>query len=113
MTSGQRPVVGRVSRVAKLIALAIRFDGLVCDGIVAEYAELASLGHVTRARMSQIMNLLKLAREIQEAILLLPRVEAGRDPVTERELRAVVREVDWGRQRELWRNNPIERKRWL
>lgn len=38
-----------------------------------------------------------LAPDIQEAILFLPRVERGKDPVTERELRAVVRELDWGR----------------
>ena len=40
------------------MALAIRFEQLVRDGVVADYAELARLGRVTRARMSQIMNLL-------------------------------------------------------
>ncbi|WP_339748264.1 hypothetical protein [uncultured Rubinisphaera sp.] len=40
--------------------------------------------------MTQIMNLLNLAPEIQEEILFLPRVEQGGDPVTERELREVV-----------------------
>jgi len=88
--------------VAKLMALAIRFEQLVRDGVVADYAELARLGHVTRARMTQIMNLLNLAPDIQEAILFLPRVERGKDPVTERDLRALVAEVDWGRQREAW-----------
>ncbi|HSG69086.1 MAG TPA: hypothetical protein VLA12_01655, partial [Planctomycetaceae bacterium] len=34
---------GRVPRVAKLMALAIRFDKLVRDGVVADYAELARL----------------------------------------------------------------------
>jgi hypothetical protein len=33
---------------------------------VADYAELAQLAHVTRARMTQIMNLLHLAPDIQE-----------------------------------------------
>ncbi len=37
----QRDVGHRVPRVAKLMALAIRFEGLVCDGVVADYAELA------------------------------------------------------------------------
>ncbi|MEQ9410228.1 MAG: hypothetical protein RIK87_21005 [Fuerstiella sp.] len=97
------PMPGRVPRVAKLMALAIRFEQLVADGVVADYAELSRLGHVTRARMSQIMNLLNLAPEIQEAILFLPRVEAGRDPVTERELRALVAIPDWRKQRKLWR----------
>jgi len=36
---------------------------------------------VTRARVTQIMNLLNLAPEIQEWLLFLPRVEEGRDLV--------------------------------
>ena len=84
------------------MALAIRFDQLVRDGVVADQAELARLGNVSRARISQILNLLSLAPDIQEAILFLPRVERGKDPVTERDLRSIVAEVDWGRQREMW-----------
>ena len=41
------------------------------------------------------MNLLNLAPDIQEAILFLPRDECGKDPVTERELRAVCRSTDF------------------
>lgn len=52
--------------------------------------------------MTQIMNLLNLAPDIQEAILFLPHVERGKDPMTELELRAVASDVDWGRQREVW-----------
>ena len=48
----KRDVGHRVPRVAKLMALAIRFEGLIRDGVVADYAELARLGHVTRARIS-------------------------------------------------------------
>ena len=62
------------------MALAIRFDGLIRDGVVADQAELARLGHVTRARVTQIMNLLQLAPDIQEALLFLPRVEQGPGP---------------------------------
>ncbi len=94
---------GRVPRVARLMALAIRFDRLVHDGVVADYAEIARLGKVTRARLTQIMNLLNLAPDIQEAILLLPRVEKGRDPITERELRPISAEPDWKKQRRMWR----------
>jgi len=102
---GERPVATPrgVPRVAKLMALAIRFEGLIRDGVVKDQAELARLGHVSRARLSQIMGLLSLAPDIQEAILWLPAVESGDDGVTERELREVVREVDWGRQRGRWR----------
>ena len=81
------------------MALAIRFDELIHNGDVANQAELARLGHVTRARLTQIMNLLNLAPDIQEAILFLPRVERSRDPVTERDLRAIVEALDWEVQR--------------
>lgn len=41
------------------------------DGVVADQAELAGLVRVTKARVSQIMNLLNLAPNIQEEILCL------------------------------------------
>lgn len=97
-----RKVRGRVPRVAKLMALAIRFEAMLASGEVTDQAELARLGHVTRARLTQIMNLLNLSPDIQEALLFLPRVESGDDPVCERRLRVVAREVDWGVQREMW-----------
>ena len=93
---------GRVPRVARLMALAIRFDGLIRDGAVADQAEIARLGHVTRARMTQIMNLLHLAPDIQEQVLDLPLVERGRDPVTERDLRPIAALLGWHAQRETW-----------
>ena len=70
---------------------------------MADYAELARLGHVTRARMSQIMNLLSLAPDIQEALLFLPEVAGGKDVVTERKVRKVVAKTAWGKQRAVWR----------
>lgn len=93
---------GNLPRVTKLMALSIRFDGLICDGEITDYAEIARLGHVTRARVTQIMNLLHLAPDIQEAILSLPRTESGRDPVTERDLRPIAGIVDWRKQRREW-----------
>ena len=93
---------GRVPRVSRLMALAIRFEQLVRDGVVADYAELARLGHVSRARVTQVLNLLNLAPEIQEALLFLPRVERGKDPVTERELRAIVAVRGRRKQRRMW-----------
>ena len=93
---------GRVPRVSRLMALAIRFDQLIRAGVVADQAELARLGHVTRARLTQIMNLLCLAPDIQEAILFLPRAENGRDPISERELRPIVATPSWGKQRQMW-----------
>lgn len=94
---------GRVPRVARLMALAIKFDGLLRSGAVADQAELADLAHVTRARVTQIMNLLHLAPDIQEEILHLPLVMSGRDPVGEHHLREMAGAVDWGAQRRAWK----------
>lgn len=96
------PCPGRVPRIARLMALAIRLDGLIERGAVTNQAELAEVGHVTRARVTQIMNLLHLAPDIQEELLDLPPVRGGRDPVTERDLRPIAAELDWNRQRAMW-----------
>ena len=106
-TTGKPPVSssatpGRLPRVTKLMALAIRFERLVQTGEVASYAELARLGHVTRARMTQIMAFLHLAPDIQDALLDLPPVERGRDPITERDIRPIAGETGWMRQRRMW-----------
>ena len=100
---GSSDFIGRVPRVAKLLALAIRLDGLIRDGVVADQAELARAGHVTRARLSQIMNLLCLAPDIQEAILFSPPVVSGRPQITERDVRPIAAEASWARQRRMWK----------
>ena len=99
---------GRVPRVARLMALALRLDGLVRSGAVRDYAELARLGHVTPARMSQVMGLLNLAPDLQEALLFLPAVERGRAPVILRDVLPVAAQPDWRRQRRMWAE-PIAR----
>ena len=98
-----RPIgSGRVPRLARLMALAIHFDSLIRKGAVRDYADLARMGHVTRARVTQIMNLLNLAPDIQEDILLLPRMQSGRDPVSEWQIRHVIAASSWEKQRRLW-----------
>jgi hypothetical protein len=97
------PPVGRVPRISKLMALAIRLDRLIRDGVVTDQAELARLGHVTRARLTQIMNLLYLAPDIQEQILFLPQTKRGHDAVTERQVRPIAGVSDWRAQRRMWR----------
>ena len=84
------------------MALAIRLENLVVTGDVADYSTLADVGHVSRTRITQIVNLTLLAPDIQEAILFLPAIEHGPDRITERDLRPLAAEPDWGRQREMW-----------
>ena len=108
MTVGEAPKpapvpLGRVPRIARLMALAIRFEGLVLQGEVRDYADLARLGHVTRARVTQIMNLLNLAPDIQEELLFLSPIEAGRDTIKEWQVRPITAEPQWQKQRRAWR----------
>jgi len=93
---------GTIPRVARLMALALHFDGLLAKGVVKDHAEIARLGHVTRARITQILNLLHLAPDIQERLLFLPCVTRGRAPITEHALRAVAAEPLWETQRTLF-----------
>ena len=105
--SRRRPDQGnpaRISRVSRLIALAIRFGDLMRSGEVTTYAELAGLGRVTRARMTQIMSLLCLAPDIQEEILFLPRTVKGRDRVQLRHLLSIAALSDWRQKRARWKD---------
>ncbi|QDU23749.1 hypothetical protein [Urbifossiella limnaea] len=97
------PPPERVPRVARLMALAIKLDGLVRTGVVRDYAALARLGRVTPARITQVMNLTLLAPDIQEALLFLPPVTAGREPLALADLQPVAAVRDWRGQRRAWR----------
>jgi hypothetical protein len=87
-----------IPRIARLMALAIRFEELLRDATIRNYADLARLGRVTRARMTQIMKLLELAPDIQEEILFLPPSKG----LNERNLRPIVAHIDWGKQRRMF-----------
>ena len=87
-----------IPRIARLMALAIRFDRLLRAEKFRDYAELARLGRVTRARMTQIMKLLDLAPDIQEQILFLPNLKG----LNERNLRPIVSRIDWNEQRRMF-----------
>ena len=106
MRVGQEPKrepLGRVPRLSRLMALAIHMQELVDSGEVADYAELAQLAHVSRARMTQIMNLLHLAPDIQEEILFLPPTDGSRSPIREHMVRPIAAIIDWRKQRRMWR----------
>lgn len=93
----RKPVGPRIPRNSRLMALAIKMQGMVDRGEVRDYAELARLAQVTRARITQIMNLNLLAPELQERLLFLEPLE-GRDVVTLKGLQKVCLQSDWSRQ---------------
>jgi hypothetical protein len=84
----------RIPRITRLMALAIKFQDMIDRGEVRDYADIARLGYVTRARMTQIMNLLLLSPEIQETLLFL----AHEAKLSERQIRAAVKQIHWTSQ---------------
>jgi len=102
VTTEQVPL-GSIPRISRLMALAIRFDRLIQSGEICDQAEVARLGLVSRARVTQIMNLLQLAPDIQEEILFLPRTQRGRDPIREIMVRPIAAVPDWEKQRRMWK----------
>ena len=96
------PAAQRIPRITRLMALAIKFQAMIEQGEVRDYADLARLGYVTRARLTQIMNLLLLAPTIQEEVLKMHDLGRKRS-VSEREVRSVTCIADWDRQKASWR----------
>jgi hypothetical protein len=93
---------GRVPRISRFMALAIRFEQLIQAGEIIDYAELARLGHVTRARITQVMNLRLLAPDIQEQLLFLPLIARGHSSIHLRHLQHIAAIADWRKQRKMW-----------
>lgn len=88
----------KVPRISRLMALAIKYQGMLDRGEVSGVTELARLCHVTQPRMSQILNLNSLSPAIQEQILFLHN-ESGRPEIHEKMLRPISCELDWRAQR--------------
>ena len=91
---------GRAPRIARLLAVSHKLDAMVRSGEITGYAQLARLGHISPARLTQIMALQHLAPTIQEYLLFLSAADARL--ITELGLRKVAREPRWDRQRELF-----------
>ncbi len=85
----------RIPRVARLLALAHRWNDLIHAGAIRNRAELARLVGVSRARISQVMRLLDLAPDIQEAVLD-GKIDG---PGAERALRTLASSPNWVSQR--------------
>ncbi len=99
-----KPALERIPRISRYMALAIHFEDLIRQGVVTDYADLARLGHVTRARVTQIMNLRLLAPEIQEELLLGEMKGDDRIPIQLKSLQVLATICSWRTQRQLWKN---------
>jgi hypothetical protein len=101
-TAPERPK-GRLPRITRYMALAIYYEDLIRQGHVRDYAEIALLGHVTRARVTQIMNLRLLAPKIQEQILAMLHITKGRKSINLDEIQSIALEFSWNIQQEHFR----------
>jgi hypothetical protein len=95
---GEYAEAGRVPRVSRLLALAIKLEKLVGDGELRNQAAVARLGKISPARMSQILGLRNLAPSIQEKLLMLPKTRSGQEPITEKAMRGIAQLIDWEEQ---------------
>lgn len=93
---------GRLPRITHVMALAIHFLDMIEKGEATDYADLARLAGLSRERMSQILELIWLAPEIQQEILEFPTNKVGRFPISETRVRRVAEHLEWDAQREAW-----------
>ena len=101
-SDAQSPGSGCLPRVTQVMALAIQFQDMIQSGEARDYADLARLGCVTRERMSQIMELIWLAPDIQQEIVEFPPSGAGRFPISEVAVRKIASPLSWDEQRQGW-----------
>lgn len=102
-TQPEQPTPGRLPRITKMMALAIRLDHLIRSGQVSDQAELARLGHVSRSRLTQIMDLTLLAPDIQEELLFPLLDQSNPVNIVENQLRKIIKVGVWSKQRAIWK----------
>jgi DNA invertase Pin-like site-specific DNA recombinase len=110
--AAQKASSERVPRIARLMALALKFEQMIREGVVHNYAVLAALGQVSRSRLTQVMNLLNLAPDIQEQILFLTWETAEQRGIHERSVRQLSSQLSWTEQRARWQVLSSPRNRW-
>jgi hypothetical protein len=69
LTPPEHPSRTAIPYKTRLLALAYLFDDMIRRGVVKDYAEIARMGGVSRARISQIMDLTLLPVTVQEDML--------------------------------------------
>ena len=93
--------VGRPARVAVMLTLAHQIQSAIDRGEIPSQAEAARKLGLTRARLTQLLDLTLLAPDVQERVLALESV-GGTEPLSERVLRPVARAPSWAEQRTLF-----------
>lgn len=90
------------ARVAVMLALAHKVEDAIQRGVARDRADVARRLGLTRARVTQLLDLTLLASDIQAEVLQLEAVD-GVEPLSERHLRRIAHLATWAAQREQWR----------
>ncbi len=93
---------GRLPHATVQLARAYRLQQLLDQGEAKTFRQLAKHAGVSAARVTQILDLLFLAPDIQEEVLFFARTTKARDTITERDLRMIAGVAAWPEQRKLW-----------
>jgi len=88
----------RPARVAVMLALAHKLQQAIDRGALRDRAQVAARLGLTRSRVTQLLDLILLAPDIQDQILFAESVN-GVEPLSERQLRRLVRDDFWPAQR--------------
>jgi len=93
--------VRRPARVAVMLALAHKIQDAIDRGVARDRAEVARRLGLTRARLTQLMDLTLLDPRLQLLVLTSESTD-GVEPLSERHLRRLAQEASWVAQRKLW-----------
>ncbi len=98
-TTMSRRRADQFPKIVKLLVLAHQIEQAIDEGRAKDYVDVAHQLAVTRARITQLVNLLLLSSELQTTILIEPhRVQH----LSERQLRPITEEPDWQKQSEMF-----------
>ena len=98
----EKVVCERVPRIARLMALALKFETMIQTGTVRDYRTLAALARISQPRLTQILNLRNLAPDIQEQLLFLTTKTGEPQRITEKTVRQLSSLLHWSEQRARW-----------
>ncbi len=98
-TRCSQPLAPQLPRITRLMALAIKLQELLVHDAHLSATDLARCGRVSRTRLTQILNLVHLAPDLQERLLFREPLRYGREVITERRLRGISSMYDWAEQR--------------
>ena len=100
-----RPVIdpSSIPKLTRLLVLGHHFERLVRDGVVVDYTQLARLTGLSKARVTQILNLTMLPPDVQLEVLLLDGADVRRHRLFEKTAaRLAAAHSDWNEQRAAW-----------